>query len=242
MKFKQLVLATCAAVTMYAVPASAIELTIGTDSEDPNAPSNNSSLIVTNASLYNAASGYKHPMTLQTSGVFEGLYQAAELVFTVLHNGQGGPTLGSFVAIGGDGKYPSPYSMAVTGPDGATFTLWDVDGEALASLATGTVGFPQVYLTEYPDPTDTTNAFDPYGSIKGRNFTVDKAGVYTVTFQFADLSVTGDGAGSHHAPTVFTMTFEATAATIPEPSTFALLGLAGIAGGAAFVRNRRKKA
>lgn len=241
MKFKQLILATCAAVTMYAVPASAIELTIGTDSEDPNFPSNNSNLLVTNGNLYSAASGYKHPMTLQSSGPFEGLYQAAELVFTVLGFGQGGPTLGSFIAIGADNRFTAPYSISVAGPDGATFKLWDTDGEVLASVASGSADFSEIWLTEGSEPTDTTS-FSPAGSVKGRNFTVDKEGVYTISFHFADLSVTGDGAGPHHAPTLFTMTFEAVGAPIPEPSTFALLGLAGLAGGAAIVRNRRNKA
>jgi hypothetical protein len=242
MKFKQLILATCAAVTMYAVPASAINLTIGTDSENPNLPDSGSNLIVTNGDQFSAASGYKLPMTQQTTGLFEGLYQAGELIFTALHYGQGGPKLSSFIAIGVDSRGENDYSIKVDGPAGATFSFWEAGAtQPTFSLETGTKALQTIYITGHGTPEDNIDQ-DPFGSITGRNFTVDKPGIYTVTFLISDLSPFGDGAGRIHAPVFYTMTFEATAAAIPEPSTFALLGLAGVAGGAAFFRNRRNKA
>jgi hypothetical protein len=234
MKFKQLILATCAAVTMYAVPASAIEIKVGAANSDITSP-----LVVTNADLYNAASGYKHPMTLQTTGVFAGLYQAAELVFTSLAFGEGGATMTSFLGIAPDPAGNGQYSIVVEGPAGATFSFYE-PGSTVAdySITTGNSGQWEIFLTEGAEPGDQD--INPYGSIKGRNFTVDKEGEYTVTFRFSELSNWGPGAGPRHPTTTFTMVFDATA--IPEPSTFALLGLAGIAGGAAVVRSRRKKA
>jgi hypothetical protein len=225
---------------MYAVPASAINLNIGTTSENPNLPDAGSSLKIMNGDLYSAASGYKHPMVQQTTGLFAGLYQAAELVFTVLHTGEGGPRPSSFIGMGLDSRGDYPYSIQVDGPAGATFSFWEAGAtEAQFSLLTGTQSLETVYFTQGPDP-GTTPDLDPYGNITGRNFTVDKPGIYTVTFVISDLTSFGDGAGRIHAPGLYTMTFEAT--SVPEPSTFALLGLAGIAGGAALVRSRRNKA
>lgn len=240
MKLKQLILATCAAVTMYAAPASAINLTIGTNSQDPNIPDAGSSLIITNGSTYNAASGFKLPMVQQTTGLFEGLYQAADLVFTVLHYGEGGPKLSSYIGVGVDSRGEFDYSIQVDGPAGATFSFWEADAtEPTFSLLSGTKALQEIIFTGH---NGETADLDPYGSITGRNFTVDKPGTYTVTFLISDLSSFGDGAGRIHTPILYTMTFEAGAAAIPEPSTFALLGLAGLAGGAAVVRNRRNKA
>ncbi len=234
MNLSKIALATVIAAGMLTLSAQAAEIIIGIVPKEgnPQDPQVGAPLQVVNAATYGAASGYKEQLTLRSEGVFAGLYETSALIFKVLgHTEDYRPTIATFVAInpGNETTNTNP-ALNVQGPAGATFSIYDVgQEEPTFSLLTGGSQNGQLYLTEGGNPGEGLN--DPYGRIEGLHFVVDKPGIYTVSFTFADIGNQGDGAGPRHGGVTFTMMFEAVApVSVPEPSTWALLGLSGLVG------------
>jgi hypothetical protein len=106
----------------------------------------------------------------------------------------------------------------VDGPKGGSLSMWDSDGDFIAEEITFTVpvgttnSAHQFFLSEG----DGSPGSDPYGHIHGRRFSVDRPGLYTVSFQMVDLSTNGPGGGPLHAPSdLVPMYFQADTTLLP---------------------------
>jgi hypothetical protein len=102
--------------------------------------------------------------------------------------------------------------VRVAGPSGGTFSFWDSDGESNSeqitfSVPVGTTNGTQQFLLS---ENDGSPGSDPYGHIHGRRFSVDRPGLYTVSFRIVDISTNGPEGGPLHAPSdIIPMYFQA---------------------------------
>jgi PEP-CTERM motif len=148
------------------------------------------------------------------------------------------------------GSYIWMEITSVTGPAGGSFGFWDIDSDnpdlgwsythttpTVSFLANEPAGGFKFVLSE-PLDLPVGPGEDPYGHIHNRGFTTDTPGTYTIGFTLHDLSTNGPGDGSIHAPS---QTYYLTFVAVPEPSTLALLVLAGV-GAILFAHRRRAKA
>ncbi len=160
----------------------------------------NDALLFTNGSLFDPQSGYKLPMVLRTNGLNNGYFRGDSLTFTALSatdlgTGQvrGRALLGSRLAV---------ELVSVTGPDGGSVQFWEGDGENPGNQVTfhlpvgRTNGTFRFVISE----NDGSPRSDPYGHIHGREFTVDRPGLYTVGFRLVDISTNGPGGAPLHSP------------------------------------------
>ncbi len=109
--------------------------------------------------------------------------------------------------------------VAVDGPEGGSLSMWDSDGDYIAeeitfSVPVGTTNGAQRFLLSEGDGAPGS---DPYGHIHGRRFSVDRPGLYTVSFQMVDLSTNGPGGGPLHAPSDIVPMFFQADTTLLQP-------------------------
>jgi hypothetical protein len=160
----------------------------------------NDQLLFTNGSLYNPQSGYKLPMLLRTNGLNAGYFRGDSLTFTALSatdlgTGQvlGRALLGSRLAV---------ELVSASGPDGGSVQFWEGDGDNPGNQVTfhlpvgQTNGTFRFVISE----NDGSPKSDPYGHIHGREFTVDRPGLYQVEFRLVDISTNGPGGAPLHSP------------------------------------------
>ena len=150
-----------------------------------------------NGAGYNTNSGYVFPLTLASNGAYAGFYEF------------GGVTFASFGIFNFNSPAPGTEVrlrfLAVTGPPGGSFGVWDVEGinpdeldstTLTFSLPVGaTNGTNSVLLSE----NNGEPGADPYGHIHGRHYTATKPGLYVVTVQAYDGSGNGAAGGPIHA-------------------------------------------
>ncbi len=142
-----------------------------------------------NGSTYSATTtGFVQPLTLQRISSRFGtniVYCSTNLLFQALSSKTNPATAGAV------GSYLVCQVMSVSGPQDGVFSFWE------QGAGWSTYDFPvkEIYATDKsrfvlgnceggagrPDG-------DPYGSIRGRRFVVNKPGDYTVTFKLVDIS------------------------------------------------------
>lgn len=178
----------------------------------------NDPLVWANGAAFAASSGYVQNMTLATSGRYAGFYNTGP-TFTALSSTNGGAAPGSFLTA---------EIVSVTGPAGGQFAFWEgVDqgggSSPTFSIATGGTGLSHQFALSDVSEGAGPPGEDPFGHLHGRRFTATEQGTYTVGLRVIDTSVNGAGGGPIHMPSdVLFMNF----AAVPEPSAFALAGLA----------------
>lgn len=170
----------------------------------------NDALVFTVASLFDTASGYKHPMAFRTNGLNAGYFRGDALTFTALSatdlgTGQvlGRALLGSRLAV---------QLVSVEGPAGGAFQFWEGDEDNPGNQITFEIPVGAANRTNafVISENDGAPGSDPYGHIHGREFTASKEGLYTVGFRLIDVSTNGIGGGPMHSPSkVLPMFFQA---------------------------------
>jgi hypothetical protein len=167
-----------------------------------------SPLYLVNGDSFVTNSGWVFNSTLRLTGPVNGNYVVGLTFTSVLGDGSEGPPAapGAQVAL---------IVKAVVGPEGGSLAFWesldgacDEEGQSITfSLPVGaTNGTNRVILSQNSGATGE----DPFGHCHGRLFTVNKPGLYTVTFQLVDASRNGPGGGSIHSPSqLYRMYFQA---------------------------------
>ncbi len=182
-------------------------------------------LYFVNGSNYVSSSGFVITATYTNSGTYAGYYPAAGPTFTALSstNANGTPNLlNSHAALGSliDLRIES-----VSGPVGGQFEFWD-EGALSPTTFLNSGDSGGTYLIPLSDVLNGAGVpdGDPFGHIHGRRYTFSQPGTYTVGFRLVDVSTNGVGGGPIQSPgDLFQLTF----AAVPEPSSMALLALAG---------------
>jgi hypothetical protein len=154
----------------------------------------NDPLIFDNAAIFETATNYVKTLTLATSGAYAGYYQGS-IAFTGLAATE--PHAGPVANAAALGSQLHAQLVAVTGPAGGVFSLWDTGAtNPTISLTAGSTGTNTWIISE----NDGSPGSDPYGHIHGRRFTATKPGIYTVSFRAVDFSTNGPGGTPIHTP------------------------------------------
>ncbi len=203
------------------------------DANGNGEPDTGEALAFVNGGDFSADSGFVLGLTWKTSGTYAGTF-SGNITFTALAATAdlGGPEAGHAAL----GAHIVMQLVAVSGPSGSTLSFWDSgDTSPTVSLGAGEATSPLLRwdLSE----NDGLPGEDPFGHIHGRQFSVDQAGTYTVTFQLFDTSTNGPDGGPLHLPSdTLQMTFVA----VPEPAISILVAIG--AGGAMLVARLRRRA
>ncbi len=141
-------------------------------------------------------------------------------------------------ALSGTKIYMTLY--AVSGPEGANFAFFESDETETPYVAftmeTGTTGSTNSFVITEEEYYEL-NPSDPYGHIHGRSFGADTFGTYTLTWVLTNSESSGTISSLDNPNSglrYFTQTFNA----VPEPSTWAMIGIAAAFG--LFCLRRRK--
>ncbi|NOS72307.1 MAG: hypothetical protein HOP33_20580 [Verrucomicrobia bacterium] len=136
------------------------------------------------------------------TNTYAGYYITAGILNNVAFTSEGDESITHPV----DGTQVRVRFVAVSGPPGGSFGVWDVAGfgngnnstTLTFSLPVGTTnGNNSVLVSE-----NSGEPFaDPYGHIHGRQFSATKPGLYLLTVQAYDASHNGAGGGPLHTPT-----------------------------------------
>jgi hypothetical protein len=151
-------------------------------------------LFFQNGNAFVTNSGFVMPMPFHEDGDYAGHFATAGLSPTAIGTGFfNDPAPGTQVRL---------HFLAVTGPVGGEFRVWDTDGSAPAStftfgVATGTThGTNSILLSE----NNGEPGADPFGHIHGRAFSATQPGLYVITVQAYDNSSNGMAGGPIHSP------------------------------------------
>ncbi len=179
------------ALVAFALPATAqhLHLNVGAQSQAQNSP-----LFFQNGAAFVTNSGFVMPMPMQPSGDYAGHFATAALSPTAIGAG--------FFDDPAPGTQVRLRFVAVSGPPGGEFRVWDSDGSGPAGTITfgvpvGTTnGADSILLSE----NSAEPGADPFGHIHGRAFSATLPGLYVVGVQAYDNSNNGTPSGSIHAP------------------------------------------
>ncbi len=127
------------------------------------------------------------------------------------------------------------YSVTYVGAAAApSFAIYDVDSSGLSldypsvSMVAGTTGgIDGILLTE--EAYYNLSPSDPFGHFHGRRYAATDAGTYTITWVLENVGSAGTG-NSLDNPNTSERFFTQTWTAVPEPSTWALLVVAGATG------------
>ena len=168
-------------------------INVGAQSQEAGTP-----LFFQNAGSYNTNSGFVFMLVRATNGPYAGHYQTTGLSFTSIGFG--------FFDPPAPGTQTRLRFVALTGPAGGSFGVWDVPGfnEAgdLASTLTfslpvgATNGANSILLSE----NNGEAGADPFGHIHGRAYSATVPGLYVLTVQAYDAAANGGGGGPIHQP------------------------------------------
>lgn len=155
-------------------------------------------LFFQNAGSYNTNSGFVFMLTRATNGPYAGFFQTTALSFTSIGLG--------FFDPPASGTLTRLRFVALTGPAGGSFGIWDVpgfneeqepSGSLAFSLPAGTTnGANSILLSE----NDGEPGADPGGHIHGRAYSATLPGLYVVLVQAYDASANGPGGSPLHTP------------------------------------------
>jgi len=185
------------------LPAQHLHVNAGALSTAAGSP-----LYFVNGDSFVTNSGWVFSSTLRSTGPVNGNYVAGLTFTSVFGDGSEGPpaALGAQVAL---------IVKAVSGPEGGSLAFWESldsaceeEGQRITfSLPVGaTNGTNRIVLSQ----NSGVPGEDPYGHCHGRLFTVNKPGLYMVTFQLVDVSRNGPGGGPIHSPSqLYRMYFQA---------------------------------
>lgn len=191
--FSPLVLALVALTSPVA--AQHLHLNVGAQSPTQNAP-----LLFQNGGAFVTNSGFVMPLPQQTSGTFAGYYATASLTPTAIGTG--------FFDAPAPGTQVRLRFVAVQGPVGGSFGVWDVPGfneeeESTTGLTFsvpgGTMNGTQSILLSQ---NNAEPGADPFGHIHGRGFSATHPGLYVVSVQAYDNSANGTTNGPIHSDSV----------------------------------------
>jgi hypothetical protein len=165
-------------------------------------------LYFVNGDSFVTNSGWVFSSILRSTGPVNGNYVAGLTFTSVFGDGSEGPpaALGAQVAL---------IVKAVAGPEGGSLAFWESldgaceeEGQSITfSLPVGaTNGTNRIVLSQ----NSGASGEDPYGHCHGRLFTLNKPGLYMITFQLMDVSRNGPGGGPIHSPSqLYRMYFQA---------------------------------
>ena len=142
-----------------------------------------------NGTNYELSSGYVQPLTYQRfTNRFGGsyCYNSTNLFFQVIS-----ATTNASLPVAAFGSYIVCQITAVTGPAGGVLSFWE-QGSGWPTYqfpvgGTYATDKSRFILSNLENGAGTPGG-DPWGSIRGRRFSVNKAGEYLVTFQLYDTS------------------------------------------------------
>lgn len=168
-------------------------LNVGAPQPTPGSP-----LYFQNGGTYGTNALFVFPLHFASGGSFAGHHYTTSLSPTAIGTG--------FFTPPAPGTQVRLRFVAVSGPEGGSFGVWDVPGFNEEEETSGTLSFSV--------PVGTTNGTqsillsqnhgaagaDPFGHIHGRVFSATKPGLYVVTLQGYDASANGPGGGPVHAP------------------------------------------
>ncbi len=189
----------CFLVSIRAIAQDHGHLNIGAANPMPGEP-----LIFANRELFETDANYVKTLTLAASGTYAGYYQGnLTIVGLAATELRGGPE--EFAAALGAQIHAQ--LVAVDGPPDGEFAFWESGATSPTfSLSSGSTGTNTWRVSENDGSPDS----DPYGHIHGRRFTVNKPGIYTVSFRAIDMSTNGlNGGPIHPASSVVQIYFQA---------------------------------
>jgi PEP-CTERM putative exosortase interaction domain len=213
---KLLSIASAALLWSAAAQAQHGHLDAGAESPDAGAP-----LIWVNGALYSTNSGYVQTMNFATSGTYAGYFNSGPTMTSLANSGfEQSP----YAALGG--AFLNVQITLLSAPDGGTFGFWESGAVSPTYILGIGDSTPLIALSDEMLGAGNPGG-DPFGHIHGRRFTGTTAGDYVVALQLFDTSDYGPGATPLHTPSdVLYMKFSG---AVPEPSSFAILGL-GVVG------------
>lgn len=173
--------------------AQHLHLNAGAQSQAQSSP-----LFFLNGASFATNSGFVMPLPFNVSGAQAGHYATASLSPTAIGSG--------FFNAPAPGTQVRLRFVAVRGPIGGSFSVWDVPGfnedEENATAITFSVpvqttnGTQSILLSQ----NDAEPGADPFGHIHGRGFSASVPGLYIVTMQAYDNSANGTPDGPIHSP------------------------------------------
>jgi len=158
-------------------------------------PTQGAPLVLHNSRGFVAESGYLVNLVEATSGPralqFEGEIPMRALPATEVH---GGPLPGHAA----QGACLELEMVSLDGPSGGQLRYWE-PGETQARWALQLGGSGSSHRIRLSANEGHPGA-DPYGQVRGRLFTVDRAGLYRLGFRAVDVSTNGADSGPVHTP------------------------------------------
>lgn len=179
--------------TFQPLVAQHYHLNVGAPEQTPGSP-----LYFQNGGTYGTNSLFVFPLHFASSGPYAGHHYTTSLSLTAIGTG--------FFTPPAPGTQVRLRFVAISGPEGGSFGVWDVPGFNEEEETSGTLSFSvptgtrngtqSILLSQNNGEADA----DPFGHIHGRVFSATKPGLYVVTLQGYDAAANGPGGGPVHSP------------------------------------------